>query len=243
MHGTLVLLGLILLSSIPLIIVFIWFRLAKYQISPYRFLFALLAGATAFFPALFLQEFITFPVHLSGRMALFFKHFIHTALTEELSRFLVILVFFWISHRVSPAESERLASSKAISYATAIGLIAGLGFALMETAVYAASDRNVLPLRIILTTAVHGACGSRIGAAAFIIRSNPFQAIMSILTAIAIHGIFNMLLNMYGFSTLAAAILIAISALLTAIMTIIGRKKNYSPASLNQEETSNDPDL
>jgi len=239
MRGHLILLGLIFLSSLPVIIVFIWYRLAKYQISPYRFLLVLLAGATALFPALFLQDLLAFSIQSGSRLALFYEHFIQIALTEELSRFLILLVYFWISNRVSKNESERLASAKAISYASAIGLIAGLGFALMETAVYAASDFNVWLLRI-PAAAVHGACGSRIGAAAIMIRSKPFQAIVSILTATAIHGIYNMLLNMYGFSTFAAAIFIAVSALLTAIMTIIGRKKCDSANPPSYEEPSNE---
>jgi len=239
MRGHLILLGLIFLSSLPVIIVFIWFRLAKYQVSPYRFLIVLLAGATALFPALFLQDLLAFSIQ-SGRWALFYEHFIQIALTEELSRFLVLLVYFWISNRVSKNESERLTSAKAISYASAIGLIAGLGFALMETAVYAASDFNVWLLRI-LAAIVHGACGSRIGAAAIMIRSKPFQAIVNILTATAIHGIYNMLLNMYGFSTLVAAILIAVSALITAILTIIGRRNVDSTNPTNHEETSSEP--
>jgi RsiW-degrading membrane proteinase PrsW (M82 family) len=111
-------------------------------------------------------------------------------------------------------------SVNSIKKATAIGLVAGLGFSLLENAVYAASDFNVLPLRII-TAAVHGACGSRIGAAAVMLRSNPLQAILRILTATAIHGIYNLMITMPGLSPIAA-ILIAISALVTAILTIRG---------------------
>ena len=63
---------------------------------------------------------------------------------------------------------------------------------------------------------------------------------MSMLTAIVIHGIFNMLITMSGFSTLAAILIVA-SALLTAILTIIGRRKGDSAASQTQEGMSNEP--
>jgi len=214
------------------IAVFGWFRLAKYQFSLYRFLFALLAGAAAFFPALILQELLVFTFH-SSRATLFFQFFIRIALTEELSRFFILLVFFWISARISPdkqtyylsgsdqSEADQQRNSNLITKATATGLIAGLGFALLENAVYAASDINVLPLRIIITAAVHAACGARIGAAVVMIHSSPIQAILRILSATAIHGIYNLLVTMSGFSPLIA-IFIAISALFSAIVTISG---------------------
>jgi len=215
---------IILISSLPIIAVYIWFHFAKYQFSLHRFLFALLAGAAAFFPALILQALLSFSFH-SGRTAIFFQHFIRIALSEEISRLLLLLIFFMISNRIT-RNSGHLSDSPQPSFdtikkATATGLVAGLGFALLESAVYAASDIRVLPLRIIITAAVHGACGSRIGAAAVLIRTNPFQAIIRILTATAIHGIYNMLIIMPGFSPVAA-ILIAVSALFSAIVTIRG---------------------
>jgi len=224
MSGALVLWVIILISSLPIIAVYVWFHFAKYQFSLYRFLFALLAGAAAFFPALILQALLTFSFQ-DVRAAIFFQHFIRIALSEELSRFLLLLVFFLISNRIT-RNSGQLSDSPQPSFdtikkATATGLVAGLGFALLESAVYAAADVRVLPLRIIITAAVHGACGSRIGAAAVLLRTNPFQAIVRILTATAIHGIYNMLIIMPGFSPIAA-ILIAVSALFSAIVTIRG---------------------
>jgi len=224
MSGALILCGIILISSLPIIAVYIWFHFAKYQFSLYRFLFALLAGAAAFFPALILQALLTFTFQ-SARTVIFFQHFIRIALSEELSRLLLLLIFFLISSRIKH-NSGQLSDSPQPSFgtikkATATGLVAGLGFALLESAVYAASDIRVLPLRIIITAAVHGACGSRIGAAAVLLRTNPFQAIIRILTATAIHGIYNMLIIMPGFSPVAA-ILIAVSALFSSIVIIRG---------------------
>ena len=218
MSGVWVLLVIILISSLPVIAVYVWFRLAKYQFSSYRLLFALLAGAAAFFPALILQDMFTVSFQ-SNRAALFFNYFVRIALTEELSRLLILIIFFWISSRIT--KDGQPFSFNTIKKAAATGLVAGLGFALIENAAYAASDIGVLPLRIIITAAVHAACGSRIGAAAVLLRRSPLNALLRILTATAIHGIFNMMIIMPGISPLAA-ILLAICALFTAILIILG---------------------
>jgi RsiW-degrading membrane proteinase PrsW (M82 family) len=222
MSGSWVLIILILISSLPVIAVYVWFRVAKYQFSLTRFLFALLAGAAAFFPALFLQEYLALlqPVG-SGRMAMFYHFFIYIALTEELSRLLMLFIFFWISGLIKPdGKPGQPLSYNTIKKGTATGLVAGLGFAILESAVYAASNTGVLLLRI-FTAALHGACGSRIGAAAVMFRANPVQAIFRVLTAAAIHGVYNFMVSRAGLPWIAA-IIIAISALITAILTIRG---------------------
>ena len=225
MFGSLILLAIILISSLPIIAVYIWFRVAKYHFPLSRFLLTLLAGSAAFFPALLMQDFLSLS-SLTGRMALFFQYFIRIAFTEELSRFFLLLIFFFIYNRITSRKSGQLSKNQppsinTIKMATATGLVAGLGFALLENAVYAAADIRVLPLRIIITAAVHAACGSRVGVAAVTIRTNPLQAILRIFTATAIHGIYNLMIVMPGFSPIAA-ILIALSALFSAIFTIRG---------------------
>jgi RsiW-degrading membrane proteinase PrsW (M82 family) len=220
MSGTWVLLLLILISSIPLIAVYVWFRAAKYQFSIARFLFVSLAGAAAFFPALFLQEYLAL-LQPSGSTALFYYFFVRIALTEELSRLLMLALFFWISSLKKPDEnSGQPLSYTMVKKGTATGLVAGLGFAILESAVYAASDSGVLFLRV-FTAALHGACGSRIGAAAVLFRTNPIQALFRVLTAVAIHGVYNFMVSLPGLPSIAA-VLIAVSALITAILTIRG---------------------
>ena len=228
MYGSWVLLVIIFISSIPLIAVFLWFRIAKYNISIIWFFLALLAGAAAFFPALILQDLIAFPFQ-SGRSALFYHNFIRIAFTEEISRLFVLLIFLFLSARLSRKTFEQQSEQPeenlpldTMKKATATGLVVGLGFALLETARILAQDMDitVLLLRIIFTASLHGACGCRIGSAAVLLRTNPLQAIFRIFTTVAIHGVFNMMLEMpFGISTIAA-FLIAISALVTAILTI-----------------------
>jgi RsiW-degrading membrane proteinase PrsW (M82 family) len=221
MYGSWVLLILILISSLPVIAVYIWFRIAKYQLSLVRFLFALLAGAAAFFPALILQSLLAIPMP-PGRAVLFYHFFVRIAFTEEISRLLMLFIFFLISGLVKPAEkSGRPISYNVVKRGTAIGLVAGLGFALLESAAYGASNIEVLLIRAVTAAPLHGACGSRVGAAAVMFRTNPVQAVFRILTAIAIHGVYDLMVIQPGFPAIAA-VLIAIFALINAILTIKG---------------------
>ncbi len=219
MYGPLVLLVIIFISSIPVIAVYVWFRLARYQFKLVRFLFALLAGAAAFFPALILQNFLNFSVSAGGRLELFYHVFFRIAFTEELSRLLMLFVFFYIEGRITKDSSGQPFSWNDINRGAAIGLVAGLGFAILENAVYAASDTRVLLLRAITAAPLHGACGSRIGTAAVMFRTNPVQAIFRIFAATAIHGVYNFMAAMPGLPSIMA-ILVAFSALFTAISTI-----------------------
>jgi len=153
-------------------------------------------------------------------MALFYHFFIRIALTEELSRLLMLFIFFWISGLIKPDEKPGQPSYNTVKKGTATGLVAGLGFAILENAVYAASNSGLLILRI-FTAALHGACGSRIGAATVLFRTNPIQAVFRVFIAAAIHGVYNFMVSMSGLPSIAA-VLIAISALITAILTIRG---------------------
>ena len=231
MYGLWVIFIIIIISSIPAIAVFVWFRLAKYQFSISGFLFALLAGAAAIFPALLLQRFLDLPVQEGSRLELFYYFFIRIAATEELSRLLMLLVFFRISSLISQSGSEKfsgLVSYATVKKASALGLVAGLGFALMETSALIIKDMAMniefglfLILRIIAASLLHAACGSRIGAAAVIFHSNIILAILRILIAITIHGIYNFMISM-PFLQSTLGILIALSAFVSSILAIRG---------------------
>jgi len=220
MPGSLVLLALILISAVPVITVYIWYRLAKYQFSLIWFLFALFAGATAFFPALILQNLLPFSISAGGRLDLFYRYFIRIASTEEISRLLMLFIFFFISGRVTKEGTEQFPSWDKIRKGAAGGLVAGLGFTILESARYAANDMSVYIILLrIFTAALHAACGSRVGAASVLFRTNPLQAFMRLFTAIAIHGIYNFMAALPGFPSLMA-ILVAVSAVASSILTI-----------------------
>ncbi|MDR2479029.1 MAG: PrsW family intramembrane metalloprotease [Treponema sp.] len=227
MTGLGILVLLIFISSIPAIAVYCWFRLAKYPFSLFQFSAALLAGAAAFFPALVLQR--IFPgdaVWAAGKWALLIKIFIQGALTEELSRLLVLLVLFGIIGRFRDGTKDTSGETGIMSYntiiwGTAAGLAAGLGFAVLESAAYGASDANVVMLRAVTAAPLHAACGSRVGSAAILFRERPAQAVFRFLSAVVIHGIYNFMIIMPGFPSLAA-VLIALSTLASSILAIRG---------------------
>ena len=228
MYGTLVLLIIVAVSSIPVIAVYIWFRIAKYQFTLARFLLVMITGATAIFPALILKDLINFNIASGGRAELFYHVFIRIALTEELSRLLMLAIYFFVSGYFAKSIAENAEQAvSAVSWSkikngAATGLVAGLGFAILESAVYAASDINVLLLRTVTAAPLHAACGSRVGAAAAMLKTNPFQAVFRVLSATMIHGVYNMTISRPGVSSIIG-ILIAFSALFSSITIIRGR--------------------
>jgi RsiW-degrading membrane proteinase PrsW (M82 family) len=241
MVGVLIILGLIAISSIPVVAVYFWFRIAKYEFTLRWFLFVLLAGATAFLPAILLQNLLNFSISSGGRLELFYQFFVRIASTEELSRLLLLLVFFRLSSRIAPdpldgqepaaeapdesgyaSETPTTTPWNTVKKGAAAGLVAGLGFAILESAVYGASNADVfgvLLLRTVTAAPLHAACGARVGMAAVMFRLNPVQALSRLLAAVAIHGIYNFMIIMPGFMS-AAAVLIALITLASSIAVI-----------------------
>lgn len=218
---------LVIISSIPAIAVFLWFHIARYPFSLLRFLLFLLAGAAAFFPALFLQRiFPSGDFASSGRTGLFMQVFIRIALSEELSRLLILSILFWLSRRIGAASAGNDAADRyqTISYSalmlgTAAGLVAGLGFAIIESAAYGASDAGVTLLRVFTSAPLHGACGARVGSAAIMFRRRPVQALFHFFSAVVIHGVYNTMIVLPRLPTIAA-VLIALSALASSVLAI-----------------------
>ena len=205
MSGVMVLLLLILISSILAIAVFVWFRLARYEFPVLLFFCSLLAGATSFFPALLLQEFVP----EGGALSVYIRAF-----TEELSRLLPLIILLLLFRRFAAA------SNNGFTTGTAAGLVAGLGFAILEGAVYSAANPDITLLRACTAAPLHGACGSRVGSAVVLFRENPARAITQFLFTVVIHGTYNTLLRIPGILSLIAAVLIALSAFASSVLTI-----------------------
>jgi RsiW-degrading membrane proteinase PrsW (M82 family) len=229
MPGIEVLLLLLLISSIPAVITFLWFRLSRYPFTFLRFMVSLLAGAASFFPALFLQGIFAgkslLPV--TGKWGLFGEIFVRTAFTEELSRLILLFFLFWLFRRFGsrgPGETATEDAGPAPTNASALmgaaGLVAGFGFAILENAVYGASNPGIVLLRVFTTALLHGACGSRIGFALAMFPQSPVRAVFRFFTAVIIHGVYNFMLIIPGRLSPAAAILIALSALASSVMAI-----------------------
>jgi RsiW-degrading membrane proteinase PrsW (M82 family) len=206
---------LILISSIPAIAAFLWFRLTRCPFSTSWFSASLLAGAASFFPALLLQNILgagSVIFRLSGKWSLFAEILIRIALTEELSRFMILLILFAVIRRAAGKPVNLMAN--------AAGLTAGLGFAILESAVYGASSPGNALLRAFTAAPLHGACGSRVGYSVVLMRERPARGILRFLSAVAIHGAYNFMLNIPGRFPPIAAVLIAVTALISAIQVI-----------------------
>jgi len=217
-----VLLVLILISAVPAVAVFLWFRLARYPFSPRMFLVSLFVGATSVFVALFLQNFITgigILPPLTDRASLFAEIFIRIAFTEELARLLLLVPLFLVFLRFKP-EQVSPGGVSVETMAKASGLVAGVGFGLLESAVYGAADPVNAILRTLITAPVHAACGSRVGSSIVIFRVRPALAVLKFLSAVAIHGIFNLLVVTPARFALWVAIFVAFFALATSVQAI-----------------------
>jgi RsiW-degrading membrane proteinase PrsW (M82 family) len=234
MNGLWVLFLLILTAALPLIAVYIWFKVRKYPLSLPWFLLSLLAGVLALPLAALLQYFFpparTFPQE-NGPALIFLGIFIRIALTEELSRLAVLFILFRaglpVLRRFGPRGREdtgeaRISPEPPLEPAVlgaASGLLAGLGFALVENALYGAADIAVTLLRAFTAAPLHGACGARVGQAVTTMKHSPVRALLGFSFAVLIHGMYNFMLISPGIPPFLP-VLIALSALASSILAI-----------------------
>jgi RsiW-degrading membrane proteinase PrsW (M82 family) len=132
------------------------------------------------------------------------------------------MILLFIMRRISSPEQP---VSGAVM-AGAIGLVAGFGFAILEGAVPGAKDPINVLLRTVTAVPLHGACGFRVGSAAGMIREQPARAIFRFLSAVVIHGVYNFMIIIPGSLSTIAAVLIALSALATAVVAVRNGMKN-----------------
>ncbi|GHU61174.1 hypothetical protein FACS189445_2900 [Spirochaetia bacterium] len=218
MNGLWVLLLLIFISALPVLAVLIWLRVRRFPIGLPWFLLALLGGAISLGVAAILQS--LFPQTDEASMGeavlavLLFKIFIQIALTEELGRFGVFALLFWLIRRFGKDTGTHPPAFGALT-----GLIAGLGFAVIETAMYGVGNFSIALVRAVTAAPLHGACGTRVGIAVSHIRDAPVLALVRFLYAVGIHGMYNFMIISPGVP-LVFPILIAFTALLSSIQLI-----------------------
>jgi hypothetical protein len=245
MPGVGVLFFLNFISSIPAIAVFLWFSVARYPFSLLRFSFSLLAGAISFFPALILQNIFTSGneiFYMMGKWGPVAEIFVRIAFTEELSRLIMLIMLFFGIHQLSvirqrgqvladPPDTGFTPAVSADTLAGASGLIAGLGFAILESAVSGAANPINPLLRIFTAAPLHGACGFRVGSAAIMFKDRPIQASFRFLSAVIIHGIYDFMLIIPGVFSSITAVLIALTTLASSVVVIRNGMKGESPAA------------
>ncbi|MDR2393845.1 MAG: PrsW family intramembrane metalloprotease [Treponema sp.] len=236
-------LGLVLLiAALPVLLVYLWFRFRRFPIPAFWFLLSLLAGAFSVLLAALLQGlFFRTGSYASGGVSpgdglgtSFFTVFIRIALPEETGRILALGLLFRLARagkgvplptpskdtgKSGPGEELLGFGALPQGFGAATGLVAGLGFALIENASYGASDIMLALLRAFTAAPLHGACGARIGMGLLGFREGPYRGFWRFLSAVIIHGMYNLMVISPGIPPILP-ILIAFSALFTAMQVI-----------------------
>ncbi|MDR2053019.1 MAG: PrsW family intramembrane metalloprotease [Treponema sp.] len=216
------LLLLISISTLPVIGVFIWFRLVRYPVDLFLFFCGLLGGALALLVAGFFQSLFP-PLNNLDLQSLLFRLIVQIALTEEAGRLMILLILRLVLDRFVKAPAL-----PAENLGSALGLLTGLGFAVIETATYGAADLRIALLRAFTAAPLHGACGSRVGVAVFSFREAPFRGVFRFIAAAVIHGVYNfMVINPE--MPIVFPILLVAASLLSALQTIRPRNSADNP--------------
>ncbi|MDR2151030.1 MAG: PrsW family intramembrane metalloprotease [Spirochaetaceae bacterium] len=187
MQGLWVLGLLIGIAALPLLPLYLWFRMSKFPLSTKHFLLALLTGAFSLVLALALQLIFSGVAYRPTLGAVLGEVFLRIALTEELGRFFALLLFFFFEKIVIKEKAQ------AVPVRAAVGLVAGFGFALVESASYGAADLNNALVRAVTAAPLHGACGARVGRVFSLYAIKPVTAFVQFISAVGIHGLYNLL--------------------------------------------------
>jgi RsiW-degrading membrane proteinase PrsW (M82 family) len=185
----------ILLSVLPLAAAWFWQR-RTYGIRALFFAACLTSGILSLVLAAVLQ------MVLPGTDGI--KLLIKTALTEEAARFIALSLLFW-ALRFSKKE-------KPTNMAVTAGMTAGLAFAAVETAAFAASDPLAGAIRLVSADIIHAACGTRVAAAVLAALSGKtLRCLAWVFMAAALHAIYNLMAPRGSIYTTLAVLLAASS--------------------------------
>ncbi|MDR1256584.1 MAG: hypothetical protein LBJ86_02430 [Spirochaetaceae bacterium] len=191
---------IILLSMLPIAAAWFWQR-KTYGISALFFSASLAAGLLSLALAAVLQ------MLLPGTDGI--KLLIKTALTEEGARFAALALLFGVLRFF---KKEKPANQTVIA-----GMTAGLAFAAIETAVFAASDPLAGAIRLASADILHAACGTRIAAAALAMQSGKtIRCLTWVFMAAALHAVYNFMALRGGLFT-ALAILLSINSFVSGL--------------------------
>ena len=218
MKGIWILLFIILSSALPAILVFFWFRSKKPAVTLPWFLASLAAGFISFLLSALVHD-LFFPKGVDTLWPVLFTIFVRIALVEESSRLVVLLPFLKKSKNSQYNDS---------SFGAALGLVAGLGFAVIESAFHGITNVNITVLRLFTTAPLHGACGIRAGKVVFTLRKNPLKAVFLFASTVLIHGTYNLIIVSPAYPSALSAV-IAFAALFASF--------NHLKAD-NREDTS-----
>ena len=209
----------IFISAIPLIGVVVWFKFKKYSFSLLMICTSFFTGLVTVFAAFLLYknfEYLSHFIPVGSRWAVFYYFFVQISFSEEISRFILLVIFYLILNRIKRNEN-RVPNE---GWFCAAGLISGFGFAVLEGTVIGISYSNFTWMRIFTAVPLHAACGSRVAFSAANLRKHPVQSIFRFFSAVAIHGLYDNLIISDLLPFQIAAILIALSSFASSVLLI-----------------------
>jgi hypothetical protein len=209
---------MIFIAGLP-VVAGCWYFRAKHAVALRAFLAAMLAGMAAVLLAAGAQVLVAplspQPNLQSGtKWAILYIIFVEIASTEELARLLMLMLGTSILKKTLGADS-----GKKVALVRVIGLISGFSFAAVETIFFTMSSLGSGLIRAISAAPLHGACGIRAANALLNAKRSPGLSVLSILFAIALHGIYNFLAQRGGlFPYLGVGL--AVTALISGVQSI-----------------------
>jgi len=207
MNETFALVRLILAAALPLLAAFIWFKARRTPITLPWFVLSLVAGMLSLLLAARLQQLLPLVIRGTGRFSIFLDILARIALLEELSRLAILFPILRIIDR---------ARTRDLAFYTSLGLVLGLGFAMLENALYGLANINITLIRAFTAAPLHGACATRVAAGLYFRKEQPVRALLSFFTAVFIHAAYNMTIAGAVFHS-GFALLIALTALLSIV--------------------------
>ncbi|MCL2139732.1 MAG: PrsW family glutamic-type intramembrane protease [Treponema sp.] len=219
----------VFVSSLPAIAVLIWFKCARYPYPVPLYALSLFAGLVSFFTGVVIQsnfkslgEFIISSGSMrTEKWAMLYKYFIQVAFSEELSRLILLIIVFIIIKQTQWFQN----SINNTILVRASGLIAGFGFTVLESTVLGISSTAVPMLRLFSAAPLHGACGFRVASSITKFKEKPIKSVSNFLSAVIIHGSYNLLISRNHFPSQFIAFLVVIFTLSSSVVIIFNEMK------------------
>jgi hypothetical protein len=205
---------MLLIAGLP-IAVAVWYFRTKHAVAMRVFTVAMLAGLAAVLVAggtqIFAASFTPQPnLQTGATWVILYTIFIEIAFTEEMARFLTMLLFVRLLKK-SMCDKPALVKT--------FGMVAGFSFAAIETIFFTMTNIDAGLIRVISAAPLHGACGIRAGHAILDGKRSIGRSALSILFAVALHGVYNSLMQRGGFFTYLGVAL-AVTALISGAQSI-----------------------
>ena len=209
---------MLLVSGLP-VVAAVWYFRAKHAVAMRVFAASMLAGLAAVLLAAGAQtvaaSFTPQPnLQAGATWVILYTIFIEIAFTEEMARFLTMLLFVRLLNKViekDPYNKPALVKT--------FGMVSGFSFAVIETIFFTMTNIDSGLIRVISAAPLHGACGIRAARAILDGKRSPGLSALSILFAVALHGIYNSLMQRGGLFTYLGVAL-AITALISGAQSI-----------------------